>query len=78
MLRVSGLLSRMFGRQEPIARIRRAVARSDGEGDANRRSIYISQHQVPVAFLRLRSAEHDRRQSVAALPLGAPAQSLAC
>jgi hypothetical protein len=54
MLKVSGLLnSKMFGRQEPIRRGPDGQWLEDeSKGDANRRSIYLSQHRTrPVTFL---------------------------
>ncbi len=81
MLRVSGLLSgKMFGRQEPIKRGPDGQWLEDEtKGDANRRSLYLSQHRTrPVAFLHAfdqpnMTADNQGQRFRSALPI----QSLA-
>lgn len=81
MLKVSGLLStKMYGRQEPIKRGADGQWLEDeSKGDANRRSIYISQHRTrPVAFLHAfdqpnMTADNQAQRFRSALPI----QSLA-
>ena len=81
MLKVSGLLSpKMGGRQEPIKRGPDGQWLEDeSKGDANRRSIYISQHRTrPVAFLHAfdqpnMTADNQAQRFRSALPI----QSLA-
>ncbi|MBK5291081.1 MAG: PSD1 domain-containing protein [Acidobacteriia bacterium] len=81
MLKASGLLSaKMFGRQEPIKRSPDGQWLEDEtKGDANRRSIYITQSRTrPVAFLHAfdqpsMTADKQAQRFRSALPI----QSLA-